>query len=659
MASRVSVDITARDLTRNELARMRQNFRRTGQDLDRMVSNRTRQNLDRLQQSIRATRTDLTRLRGAIPDDEFFRLDNAVRQAQRNLGRGLGRMTQTQLQRIESQVRDVTDSFRDLDRAGDVRVRIDMSAIERADARLDAFRRQQERNAIRVPVNVDIDQMNTLSQRVRRFVLGPWRQTTAIMGGIMSDGIGQGIISGFQVAGPIGMGILAGIIAGAVSVLGAAIAGALVFGFGAAFVGLGVMITKQTGKIKEVWKETVADIKDSFRDVGDPLIPSIEKALGLARKLAADFAPEMKRAMEAAAPALDEFLRKFDSGLRKLGKKAFDPMMEAFDTFIIALGPHLEDFLEEFGKSLGALARTVKANSEEIAMAFTLILRILNFLIDTVNFLANAWVTALHTTIGAIAAVMDAWASLLDTILGAADASLAAIESVAGLIPGMGTKIDEARRNFDLFRQGVVDDLRQSADEIRGVSRTIEEQNRKNILKADIAQLNAKITQAKANLQTVTDKKVQAKIRADINQLLQAKQRAQRELDAINGKTVTTYVITKNIVVGSTAGGIAPGGGGFPSGKATGGITGAATGGVRNNMTLVGEQGPELVNLQPGSHVRSNSDSRRIMSNAGGTGGASQMIFKSSGRRVDDLLLEILREAIHQRGGNPVTVLGG
>jgi hypothetical protein len=97
---------------------------------------------------------------------------------------------------------------------------------------------------------------------------------------------------------------------------------------------------------------------------------------------------------------------------------------------------------------------------------------------------------------------------------------------------------------------------------------------------------------------------------------------------------------------------------GFAHGGIVGKVGAAATGGVRSNMTMVGENGPELVNLAPGSHVRSNPDTRRLMRGGGGGGGAA-FIFKSSGRRVDDLLLEILREAIHQRGGDPVAVLGG
>ena len=41
-------------------------------------------------------------------------------------------------------------------------------------------------------------------------------------------------------------------------------------------------------------------------------------------------------------------------------------------------------------------------------------------------------------------------------------------------------------------------------------------------------------------------------------------------------------------------------------------IPGRAMGGPANGLTLVGEKGPELVNLPSGSHVYSNSDSRRI-----------------------------------------------
>jgi len=51
----------------------------------------------------------------------------------------------------------------------------------------------------------------------------------------------------------------------------------------------------------------------------------------------------------------------------------------------------------------------------------------------------------------------------------------------------------------------------------------------------------------------------------------------------------------------------------FLKGKAAGGIVGAAaSGGVRSNLTWVGEHGPELLDLPAGSRVWSNPDSRRM-----------------------------------------------
>lgn len=93
--------------------------------------------------------------------------------------------------------------------------------------------------------------------------------------------------------------------------------------------------------------------------------------------------------------------------------------------------------------------------------------------------------------------------------------------------------------------------------------------------------------------------------------------------------------------------------------KATGGIIGAAAaGGPRGNTTLVGEQGPELVDLAPGSMVHTAGDTRRIMQNrGGGQSGPVVIELRSSGNRTDDMLLEMLRRAIHVRGGDPNVVL--
>lgn len=99
--------------------------------------------------------------------------------------------------------------------------------------------------------------------------------------------------------------------------------------------------------------------------------------------------------------------------------------------------------------------------------------------------------------------------------------------------------------------------------------------------------------------------------------------------------------------------------------NAHGGVVGhygtAASGGVRGNMTWVGEQGPELVDLAPGSTVHSAGDSRRMMANMGGQGGggAPMVIQLTLGTTaLGEVILDPLRKAIWTRGGNVQATLG-
>ncbi|MFI6251520.1 phage tail protein [Streptomyces sp. NPDC051016] len=118
-------------------------------------------------------------------------------------------------------------------------------------------------------------------------------------------------------------------------------------------------------------------------------------------------------------------------------------------------------------------------------------------------------------------------------------------------------------------------------------------------------------------------------------------------------------------------------------GKASGGIVGAAaSGGLRNGLTMVGEQGIELLDLPAGSRVWSNPDTRRKLASAqapwssmlnsprrGPAYGSAQgpagrqepvvIELRSSGSEVDEMLLKILRRAIRVRGGNVNVVLTG
>jgi hypothetical protein len=103
-----------------------------------------------------------------------------------------------------------------------------------------------------------------------------------------------------------------------------------------------------------------------------------------------------------------------------------------------------------------------------------------------------------------------------------------------------------------------------------------------------------------------------------------------------------------------------------------GGVGSAQSGGARHGLTEVNEMGLELGRtqrgdlreLETGMTVVPAGQSAQIMAAAnggrggGGGGGPVQLVLRSSGRRVDDLLMEIFRDAIAAEGGDVQTVLG-
>lgn len=98
---------------------------------------------------------------------------------------------------------------------------------------------------------------------------------------------------------------------------------------------------------------------------------------------------------------------------------------------------------------------------------------------------------------------------------------------------------------------------------------------------------------------------------------------------------------------------------GYIPGFAHGGIIGAAGGGPRSGLVLVGEQGPELVRMAPGSTVIPHGATRSMLEGGGqGGSGGGTLYLDSAGSRMDDLLVELLRMAIRDRGGDVQVVLG-
>ena len=92
--------------------------------------------------------------------------------------------------------------------------------------------------------------------------------------------------------------------------------------------------------------------------------------------------------------------------------------------------------------------------------------------------------------------------------------------------------------------------------------------------------------------------------------------------------------------------------------KRTGGIPGAASGGARGSRTLVGEDGPEIVDLPFGSMVRSAPDTARLLAGGGDPGRPLVIELKIGDRALGRLLIDPLRREIRTQGGDVQAVLG-
>jgi hypothetical protein len=652
MANRVNVNITARDLTRGQLARVRGNFNRLGQDLDRAVGNRSRQNFQRLSQSVNQARRDLNSMRGAIPDDEFYRLDDAMQRAQRRLQRGFSNVGDRAFRRIQADLQRVRDGFNDLDENGQIRVRVDLSALRRADARLDVWRRTQSARRITPRVDPDVD--SRFGRRLMRTLTAPFRQSGRVLGGILSDGIGQGIVQGFQGAGPAGKAAFAAILAGTLAWLGAALGGLLITVLGAAFVTVGGIAAFQSEEIQKKWKSVLESLKKDFEEVGKPMIPVLDRALSKLEDLSGRVAPKFAEALEKATPATNSFIDKLFEGFERLGKRAFKPIMDAWDVFAPIFGDVFSDFMSDVGGHLGDMANIVREHSFEIETALRMVFGVLSGLLKVVRWLMEAWVWAMGAMGDATGALLKfAITPLVQGILEAFYQILNGAEWAFGWIPGIGDDLEKAKRSFGAWKDQVVDDLYAGAEAAFGFDEAMERLNRTRVLRADIKSWQQQLTTAKRKLKDVMGTKAEAKVRANIRDLESKIAKAKRELSSMNGRTATSYVYTvyqdRYTSLSQRQ---------RRHGLRTGGVVGqAATGGVRNNMTLVGEDGPELVDLPGGSRVRSNPDTRRLMGGSGGTQ-TVQLMIDAGPSETSRLLLKLLRSAIRAEGGNVELVLG-
>lgn len=475
-------------------------------------------------------------------------------------------------------------------------------------------------------------------------------------GDAMRGGIGNGLAAAFK--NPVLGTIVVSAAVLLASFFATAFAGAVAIGWGGLFVGMGIAFALQNKKLRAAWGKTVKDMGSKFKEASKPMEAVVEHARVKFEELGNAFAPHFANAMASAAPHVNKFMDNISSGIKSMGKTSFAPMMTAFEQLIDQFGPKFKQFMTELGNAFLVLAGAIIANKDAVAFALYAVLSIITGIINTV---AMAVVTfgflydAITNTAGAIREAFI-WSMRMANVVW--HFMQVGLDVVVGWIKQAwnwsARLVGKVIHFFQTGLQSISSWLQRVWNWIkRTVGKTI------HFFQSGLQGIRSWIQRVQQGVNRLVGKTIRFAQRG-LQTIVSWAQRAVNWINRIKSKTIhigasvsgwIKKLFAKGGVVGMAKGGV--------RGLGGSGIGAAATGGVRNNMTMVGEHGPELVDLPVGSRVKSNPDTRRMMGKSGGGGGGGIIEIKSSGSRVDDMLVEILREAVRVRGGNVQLVIGG
>lgn len=439
--------------------------------------------------------------------------------------------------------------------------------------------------------------------------------------------------------GPIVIGGLVAAIEMAAPFVAAALAGALTFGLGAAFVGIGALIVSKNKDVKKKLTDDFKDIKKTMSDAFKPLIPVVEHFGDVAKRVSKAFAPFIEKASKEISPHLTKFMDNLGDALIKL-TPALDPLMDSFGTILDELGPKLPDMFSDITDSLTGLFDTVAENPDAFIQLIQGTVKAFDLLLDIISKL-----TAFYTK------NVDSWKSMWDAAKDAWESAKDALSDIGDFFSGMWRKISSGAGKV----KGAVGGVAGAIGKLKGKTVHIAQAGAGKVKDAvlgvigTIRRFVGKVvhigesgaSRARGAVQSVINtirRFVGKVVRVGANVFgAGAIRNLMGWIRRLTGKTVN---VVANVI----------GAGKSLLGFAHGGVVGAAGGGPRSGLVMVGEQGRELVKLAPGSQVIPHGQTEAMM--AGGGGGVAKLVW--GGGPTDDLgkaLWEYFKEKVRIEGG--------
>jgi hypothetical protein len=353
--------------------------------------------------------------------------------------------------------------------------------------------------------------------------------------------------------------------------------------FGAIFENAGKLISAFADGLTpalDALEPTANSAADALNMIGkyiDPLAKGFGTVLAGAVKV---MAPVFKNLFDLASIAVPIFV--------DLASAIGGPLLSAFSD-VTGAGKGLDNFgggLKDFGNWVSDNRAAIDKGIRSIAVAT----------LDVVIAVVQAAPTIFNAFRTMTEGVMDALGVMVN---------VAAISF--GWIPGVGDKLRNAAGGFNAFRASVGSSLDNAGKSVQQFSDDALPKLKGQRMNLDVSPFNAAVGAAGKALRGMPKPKTAKLVAQD--RVTTAVRAAQAAVNALVGKTVVVnYVGKYSGFAGGALGKHAAGGvvGAYASGGAVGGSSA---------LSLVGEQGPELVRLPVGSTVYPAGQSKRMMDN--------------------------------------------
>lgn len=432
--------------------------------------------------------------------------------------------------------------------------------------------------------------------------------------------LSTGILSQIKGVAPSGMQALIGIGVGAAPFLGAVISGAIIGGAGIGGVLGGVAIAAKDPGVQQAFKALGTEASASLKLDAAPMIGPVLKAIDTIKESFRSINPVLQNIFAKSA----DFIGPLTGGITR----AVEGIADGINDLVENAGPTVDAFGQLFGdvgEAIGDALTTISGDSEDATDAIQDLGSILSFLIEAVGLTVRALTEAYGALNDFGAAIVDstykigALAPRVDEVGTFMRHTTSAIHAQVGAFKQLADEMQAQTDPLFALIKGQRDVTRAQEAYNSALKKHGKNSQQAKDAMADLGQaafaLNGLVGKAAGGFNGRLTPAMKSALKnagltaGQIGRLEGQLRSAAAAADAWSGTYKQTYITSfKTFGKPYSQDGIDRG---QVGGLASGGISGSANGASPSGMTWVGENGPELLKLSPGSRVYSNSDSMR------------------------------------------------